>query len=225
VENKVKLYAKIHKVMSEIKYLTKNGRIVFGNTNYKVLTEEKVTSIVKEKLVENKLIIIPVKQNVSKEGQLTSIDAEYKIIDIETGESEIIVSSGQGIDTQDKGIGKASTYAFKYLLLRTFIIPSGDDPDNFNPEEVDDKIKEDEKSKTEVKQPEKSKYTDDQKALMKKVKEIFKMKVDSDLNKYVVYWAKINKLTATTFKDITPENLTSFCEFTLKEGNKVNPFN
>ena len=48
------------------------------------------------------------------------------------GESEEIVGYGHGVDTQDKGAGKATTYALKYALLYTFMVPTGkiDDADN-----------------------------------------------------------------------------------------------
>ncbi|MNJ59800.1 ERF superfamily protein [compost metagenome] len=64
---------------------------------------------------------------------------KYKIIDIETGNFEILASSGTGVDTQDKGVGKAMTYSYKYLLLRTFAIPTGEDPDKVSSAELDEK--------------------------------------------------------------------------------------
>jgi hypothetical protein len=36
---------------------------------------------------------------------------------------------GYGIDTQDKGIGKAISYAVKYALLKQFCLETGDDPE------------------------------------------------------------------------------------------------
>ena len=36
---------------------------------------------------------------------------------------------GYGIDPADKGIGKAISYSFKYALLKTFCLETGDDPD------------------------------------------------------------------------------------------------
>jgi hypothetical protein len=39
---------------------------------------------------------------------------------------------GHGVDSQDKGAGKATTYALKYTLLYLFLVPTGkiDDSDN-----------------------------------------------------------------------------------------------
>jgi hypothetical protein len=39
------------------------------------------------------------------------------------------MSFGYGIDDQDKGAGKAMSYAVKYALLKTLGLETGDDPD------------------------------------------------------------------------------------------------
>ena len=58
------------------------------------------------------------------------------IIDIETGESIQVESFGKGIDSGDKGFGKASTYARKYALLNAYKIALGEDPDAIKSEEM-----------------------------------------------------------------------------------------
>lgn len=138
-KEKIGLYKKISAVMQEVSYLSKDDKVEFGATKYKAISEEKVTSTVRESLLKNGLIVLPVEQMHRRDGQLTTVDVKYKIIDIDTGEYEIIVSSGTGSDTQDKGVGKAMTYAFKYLFLRTFAIPTGEDPDKTSSAELDEK--------------------------------------------------------------------------------------
>jgi len=48
-----------------------------------------------------------------------------------------VAGYGHGIDTQDKGAGKATTYALKYTLLYLFLVPTGkiDDADNDHSDE------------------------------------------------------------------------------------------
>ena len=154
MSNKCGLYQKILNVMEAISYLQKDDNVSYGNTNYKAISEEKVTTAVREQLIKNKLIVLPIEQIHSrtdtivrdKHGneqiqRLSTVDTKYKIVDVETGEYEILVSSGTGVDTQDKGVGKAMTYAFKYLFLRTFAIPTGEDPDKISSAEWDDRMK------------------------------------------------------------------------------------
>lgn len=46
------LYQKILEVMKGVSYLSKDDTVAFGNTKYKAVSEEKVTSTVREKLIE-----------------------------------------------------------------------------------------------------------------------------------------------------------------------------
>lgn len=135
------LYQKIHQVMQDVSYLNKDDKIAFGNTKYNAISEEKVTMTVRASLINNGLVILPFEQTASKTGNISSVNTRYKIVDIETGDHEVLASSGEGADTQDKGVGKAMTYAYKYMLLRTFAIPTGEDPDKISSAELDDKQK------------------------------------------------------------------------------------
>ena len=51
-----------------------------------------------------------------------------------------VVSSGTGVDTQDKGIGKAMTYAKKYAILNSFLIPSGEDTDQISSDKYTEQL-------------------------------------------------------------------------------------
>jgi hypothetical protein len=139
---KLNLWQKMSNVMNDVSYLQKDDHVKFNTTNYKAISEEKVTMAVRKALIKWGLIIIPNYQDHKKEGNLTTVDISYKIINIDKPEEfEIIVSSGTGADSQDKGVGKAMTYAYKYMLLRTFAIPTGDDPDKISSAELDEKEK------------------------------------------------------------------------------------
>lgn len=140
-DKKLLLYQKIHEVMKDIEYLKKDDQVKFGQTNYKAISEEKVTMSVRQSLVKHGLIVVPIEQQHSKDGNLSTVDVKYQIIDIDSGESIVAVSSGTGADTQDKGVGKAMTYAYKYLFLRLFAIPTGEDPDKVSSAELDAKEK------------------------------------------------------------------------------------
>lgn len=127
--------------MRDVEYLSKDDKVEFGNTKYKAISEEKVTSTLRTSLIKNGLVILPFEQEASKSGNISFVNTKYKIIDIETGKFEVLASSGEGADTQDKGVGKAMTYAYKYMLLRTFAIPTGEDPDKVSSAELDEKQK------------------------------------------------------------------------------------
>lgn len=132
------IYQKISAIMKAVSYLSKDDTVAFGNTKYKAVSEEKVTSAVREKLIEQGLVIFPIAQTHKREGTLTTVDVTYRIVNTENPDEFIdVVSSGTGADTQDKGVGKAMTYAYKYMLLRTFAIPTGEDPDKIASAQLD----------------------------------------------------------------------------------------
>ena len=145
------IYQKINEVMKNIEYLTKDDKVEFGTTKYKAISEEKVTTAVREQLVKQGIVILPIEQQSSNKelirtdksvNMLTEVHVRYRIQNIDDVNDYIEVeSNGTGVDTQDKGVGKAMTYSYKYMLLRTFAIPTGEDPDKISSAETDDKIK------------------------------------------------------------------------------------
>lgn len=136
------IFEKILAIMGEVRYLNKDDNVSFGTTKYKALSEEKVTEIMRDKLVKYKLVVYPVRQTATRNGQITHVDVEYEMVNAENPEERITIAScGDGADSQDKGSGKAMTYAFKYMWLRTFALPTGEDPDKVSSEELDAQAK------------------------------------------------------------------------------------
>lgn len=139
------LFEKILGVMDDVQYLRKDGEVSTGKNSkgYKAITEEKVTTAVRASMLKYGIIIVPVEQEYDrtdtvikdsygneKINRLATVATKYRIQNVDDKKDYLIaVSNGEGADTQDKGVGKAMTYAYKYLLLRTFGIPTGEDPD------------------------------------------------------------------------------------------------
>ena len=69
------------------------------------------------------------KQMKQKQSILTEVKTKYMLLHT-SGESIEISWYGHGIDSQDKGAWKATTYALKYALLYIFLIPTGDIDDS-----------------------------------------------------------------------------------------------
>ena len=137
------IYEKINKIMADTPYIFKDGKIEFGNTKYRAVTEENVLSMLRPKMIEQGLVMFPVTLEATKEGTLTTANMVFKVVNAENPEESILVASGgQGADSQDKGIGKAITYANKYALLKMFLVPTGDDPDKVSSEEITAKLNE-----------------------------------------------------------------------------------
>lgn len=144
------IYEKWLEIMKSVEYLSKDDTISFGATKYKAISEEKVTSAIRPFLTKYGVLILP-KLQISKNKELirtekainmlTEVHVTYRIQNVEDKEDFFeIESDGAGVDTQDKGIGKAMTYAYKYMLLRSLAIPTGEDPDKISSEELDAKL-------------------------------------------------------------------------------------
>lgn len=134
------IYEKINAIMESVESLQKDGKVDFKNTKYNYLSEAKTTAEMRKQLVKYKLVLLPIKAEETKDGQTTKGMYTYRLLNAENPEEYIdLMAGGQGYDSADKGSGKASSYAYKYLMWRTFAIPSNDDPDQVSSDEIIDK--------------------------------------------------------------------------------------
>jgi len=131
-------------VMTEVKNIEKKMNVGTGGASYKAVGDSMVRSELKDAMVKNGLAILPIgieatakidrweeeNQYGKKFKQSILTDAHTKYLLLHTsGESIELSGYGQGVDTQDKGAGKATTYALKNVLLDTFLIIKGDELD------------------------------------------------------------------------------------------------
>lgn len=154
-ENKKNLFQRMLAIMDDVPYLQKDDSVSTGQgKSYKAITEEKVTTAIRAAMIKHGVVIYPESQDydrtdltlVDKNGnerisRLATVATKYRVVNVDDPTDYIIaVSNGEGADTQDKGVGKAMTYAYKYLLLRMFAIPTGEDPDKISSEEYTEKL-------------------------------------------------------------------------------------
>lgn len=134
------IYEKLLAARQEIGYLQKDGKVAFGSTSYKAITDEKVMTTVRPILDKYGIVMFVESIDMSRNGTLTEAVITWRFVNAEKPDESILVqSAGQGADTQDKGAGKAMTYSRKYALLNTLLIPTGEDPDRISSEELDAK--------------------------------------------------------------------------------------
>lgn len=137
--NNLKILSKLHSIQSRIEKMEKDGKNDFQNYNY--LSETQVTVKMKHLLDEYKVMFIYNSQITDLQTWdnskgvkqfLTAVQVSYEFVDVESGEKISGVAAGQGVDSGDKGIYKAITGAIKYIYMKTFNIPTGDDPEKDN---------------------------------------------------------------------------------------------
>jgi vesicle coat complex subunit len=122
------IFAKIGKVMSAVSRVPKNGYNSFHKYNY--ATESDLTESIRPILFEAGLAYFSSVLEQERDGEFTKVKMEFTLADIESGEVLKSTYWGEGQDKGDKGLYKAYTGATKYFLMKTFLIPTGDDPES-----------------------------------------------------------------------------------------------
>ena len=140
-------------VMKEVKGMEKNSRVGKGGNAYNGTKDQDVKEVFNEALSKNGLCIMPIDiqettqidrweaeyngQKSQKQSVFTKVTVKYLLLH-ESGESQELVGYGHGVDPQDKGAGKATTYSLKNLLLYTFLTPVGkiDDTDKDHSDDI-----------------------------------------------------------------------------------------
>jgi len=147
------------KVMTEVKGIEKSMTIGTGNSSYKGVPDQEVKKIIGDSMAKNGLAIFPIGVNsITKVDRWEEIDSYSKIqgatkmkqsvftestvtylLTHTSGEFIELSGYGHGVDSQDKSAGKATTYALKYTLLYTFLVPTGkiDDADTTHSEQIE----------------------------------------------------------------------------------------
>jgi hypothetical protein len=125
------LYRKLAKVMSQVDRVPKTGHNAFHKYDY--VTESDLVEKIRGFLAVENIIILPSVKSVDQKGDLTNAEIEFVFADGDTGETHTAVMWGCGQDKGDKGIYKAYTGAVKYLLMKTFLVSTGDDPEDDSP--------------------------------------------------------------------------------------------
>jgi hypothetical protein len=149
---RLNLIQKMIKIREAVPYLQKTT----DGFQYKYTSSSQVLGSVIHKMNELGILLIPEikeqkvtpytsiapgfggKPDKTKVLYFTELDMEFLWINADDKNDFIKVCwAGQGTDDFEKGIGKALTYAEKYLILKTFNIPTDkDDPDAFQ-EKID----------------------------------------------------------------------------------------
>jgi len=146
-------------VMKDVKGMEKNSRVGSGRSAYDGTKYKDVAEVFNDSMEKNGLCILPVGieeeaiverweeddtynknppyPKKTKQSVFTKVKTKYLLLH-ESGESQELAGYGHGVDPQDKGAGKATTYALKNCLLYTFLTPVGkiDDSDTTHSNDI-----------------------------------------------------------------------------------------
>ena len=142
------IYRRMAAVTAELQIVAKNLMVETGRgKGYKAVSERDIIDAVKPLEIKNGIYSYPCDRSILESQTLESeseyqgkvskktsffsrIKTVYRFVNIDDPEDYIeTVTFAEGIDSQDKGSGKAMTYADKYALMKAYKISTGDDPD------------------------------------------------------------------------------------------------
>lgn len=142
-EKHMNIYEKLSKISNELSTVAKNLSVGEGKAKYKAVGEADVLKAIKPLEEKYKVYSYPSQRRIIESGFLDTVNYKgepkkqfyerieviYKFVNIEEPNEYIeITTYGDGIDSGDKSVGKAMTYADKYALLKAYKIVTGDDP-------------------------------------------------------------------------------------------------
>ena len=139
------LIAKLCEVGDALTWIQKRGKNTFHGYNY--ATEADLVLAIRKELYARKVFLTPrvlsskvtdfepVQQDKGKMKyrRIVDLEIEWTWRDGESGETIVSSMPGSGEDSGDKGTYKAITGSEKYLLLKTFLIPTYDDAEAMAP--------------------------------------------------------------------------------------------
>ena len=139
----------IIKVQQSVKNLEKNSRVGIGRNGYDGTKMFDVMQAFNSAMSENGLSIltIDIQDEIKidrwedngrmRQSVFVSVETKYLLLHT-SGESLELCGYGHGVDAQDKGAGKATTYALKNTLINTFLTPVGkvEDTDTIHSDDI-----------------------------------------------------------------------------------------
>ena len=148
------IFQKMSAITAELQTVAKNLTVQTTKTSsYKAVSERDILDAVKPLEVKHGVYSYPVSRRILESNLLeseseyqgkvtkrttfmTRIETVYRFVNIDKPDEFIETTTfAEGIDSQDKGSGKAMTYGDKYALMKAYKISTGDDPDQNASEE------------------------------------------------------------------------------------------
>lgn len=142
------IYQRMAAITADLQTVAKNLSVETGRgKSYKAVSERDIIDAVKPLEIKHGVYSYPAERHVLEsqileseneyQGKVTKkttfyerIKTVYRFCNIDNPTEYIETTTfAEGIDSQDKGSGKAMTYADKYALMKAYKISTGDDPD------------------------------------------------------------------------------------------------
>ena len=159
------IFQRLNGITAEMMTVKKNLDVQTSKySSYKAVSERDILDAVKPLEAKYRVYSYPYERNIIEKDFLTikgqngertqfyiRAQVTYRFVNIDKPEEFIEITSwGDGIDSGDKCVGKAMTYADKYALMKAYKISTGDDPDQEASKEYEKTKKPSQKKETQT---------------------------------------------------------------------------
>lgn len=127
VTPQARLFAKMAKVLGAVNNVQKKGRN--DHFKYDYVRESDLMDEIRTHLAENNVAFFASVLGSEKAGNITTVTIEVTFACGDSGATFTVQGIGCGQDAGEKGIYKSYTGAMKYVLWKTFLISTNDDPE------------------------------------------------------------------------------------------------
>ena len=125
---KKNIHQRLAEVMQKVTYIQKERK---QGMNYTIVSHDVVTAKVRPALLDAGIVYYPVRCDHTHNGNRAECGMTIRFVNIDEPSDFFDVQTfGYGVDPQDKGPGKAMSYAVKYALLKALGLETGDDADH-----------------------------------------------------------------------------------------------
>ncbi len=214
MKEKFNIYQKINAVMKEVDYIQKGDKKV--NNQYNFVSHDQVTAKLHPALTKHGIVVLPSVLKMIQDGNRTVAEIEVSFVNIDDPQDKFsVLYTGYGIDAGDKGPGKAISYAFKYAMLKTFVLETGDDPDNdqnvvYEPPKTEEELR---KEKEEYNKKVKEKGEE----FLKRFPDSIHVEIKEYLQEYSKLWHKKDMLLTLEYLENYEKFIQEFENWRLKK--------
>ena len=125
------VFERIHRVVADVPGKIEYDKAVRDKQKkliYEYVSHDAVTSHVRAAMNRHGLIAFPSVTARHNDGNRTEMDVTVTFVNVDQPDDRLPVQMvGYGVDPQDKGPGKALSYAVKMALLKVYMLNSADD--------------------------------------------------------------------------------------------------
>ena len=131
------IYQRIAEVAKQVTYVQKDASVGFGNQQYKAVTHDQVTGVLRAAMLGHGILCTPSvvgDAGYQKVGETKSGTPIYRysarfdvtFVSTEDGSTHVCTVDAHADDHGDKAPGKALSYAVKSAMLKVFLLETGE---------------------------------------------------------------------------------------------------